>query len=295
MTDAGALDPRAILAALGVDEVERISPVGGGWDTALWRVAHGGAVSALRLFRPEQAGTCRLEVAAMALAAAGGIPVPEIRAVGTWRERPVLLLAWCPGRQLFALLRQRPGRARALGAEFGRTQARIHALAVPADSSLAGRDWVDWAGPEPALRARLERLGHRRDALLHLDYHPLNVMAGPSGIAGVLDWSNAAAGDPRADVARTLSILRLAAISPWMSRMRVATVLRPFTVGYRRGYEEVSGPLADLDLFHAWAAAVMVRDLAPKAGRPGVWLTARQLDWLRRRASLWKQRAGIEG
>ncbi|MGO9055532.1 MAG: phosphotransferase family protein [Streptosporangiaceae bacterium] len=39
----------------------------------------------------------------------------------------------------------------------------------------------------------------RGDQLVHLDLHPLNVMIGPSGPV-VIDWPNAARGDPAVDV-----------------------------------------------------------------------------------------------
>jgi len=41
----------------------------------------------------------------------------------------------------------------------------------------------------------------------------------------------------------------------------------------------------------AWAGAVMLRDLAPKVGRPGVWLQSRHLDAVRRWTEAWKRRA----
>ena len=86
-----AIDPTVILAALGITGPTAFAPVSGGLDTALWRVEHGGAVYALRVFRPEQAGTCERELLAMGAAAAGGIAVPLVHARGTWQGRPALL------------------------------------------------------------------------------------------------------------------------------------------------------------------------------------------------------------
>ena len=38
-------------------------------------------------------------------------------------------------------------------------------------------NWIAWAGPlEPGLAAHLERLAPARPRLIHLDYHPLNVL-----------------------------------------------------------------------------------------------------------------------
>src|SRR5262249_32303112 len=46
--------------------------------------------------------------------------------------------------------------------------------------------------------------------LLHLDLHPLNVLVDDTGaVTGVIDWANAAVGDPVLDQARSWSILTL--------------------------------------------------------------------------------------
>jgi aminoglycoside phosphotransferase (APT) family kinase protein len=44
--------------------------------------------------------------------------------------------------------------------------------------------------------------------ILHLDYHPLNVMRGPDDSLTVLDWTEADVGDRHADVATTLMLMR---------------------------------------------------------------------------------------
>src|SRR5438094_6979075 len=113
-------DPRAILAALGVADADRIAPVAGGWDTRLWRVESGDRTHALRLFRPEQLETCRREVAALRAAAAAGLPVPALEGETIRHGRPALLLGWCLGRPLVDELRSHPLRTWRLGLAFGR-------------------------------------------------------------------------------------------------------------------------------------------------------------------------------
>ncbi len=82
-----APDPLAILSSLGVANTTRATAVPGGADTVIWRIEEGDRLSALRLFRPEQAAMIRREVAAMTAAATAGIAVPQIRAEGNWHER----------------------------------------------------------------------------------------------------------------------------------------------------------------------------------------------------------------
>lgn len=288
------LDPGEILAALGVGETERVTPVPGGWDTALWRVKRGGADYALRVLRPEQAETSRREVEAMRAVAAAGLPVPTVHAYGCWQERPALLLGWCPGRTIIAELGAHPWRAWSLGALMGHTQAAIHAVAPPAALRGGAPSWLDWHGPtEPALAARLRALAPRPDALLHLDVHPANLMVDGGRVSGVLDWANVRIGDPRADLARTVTLLRLAPAPPGLPVHVIAVLRRVLAAGWRHGYRQRAGAVGDLAPFLAWAGAVMERDLRPKLGQPGVWLTAGDLARIRRWTEDWRERAGL--
>lgn len=63
--------------------------------------------------------------------------------------------------------------------------------------------------------------------------------------------------------------------------------------GWRQGYREVAGPQPHMGLFYAWAGAVIVRDLTPKVGRPGVSLTPRDLQAMQHWALTWQRRAGV--
>jgi aminoglycoside phosphotransferase (APT) family kinase protein len=166
-------------------------------------------------------------------------------------------------------------------------QAAIHAIAPAPAPELSPGGWIAWAGEdETALQARLRVVAGGAAQLLHLDYHPLNVMTDGREMTAVLDWANARVGDPRADVARSYSIL---AIEPaWPRGLHVAIFRRLLARAWRRGYEQAAGPLVDMALFHAWAGAVMLRDLAPRAARSGL-----RLDRVRRWTIRWKRRAGI--
>src|SRR5206468_2556087 len=110
----------------------------------------------------------------------------------------------------------------------------------------------------------------------------------------VLDWANTQSGDPRADAARTISILRLSPIRPGMVPGKVVQMRRLIERGWRHGYQELGGTLTDMALFYAWAGAVMVRDLAPRAGQPGTGVEARHMDRIRRWTDYWKAHVGIE-
>lgn len=286
-----ALDTIAILAALGVTDATAATPVSGGQDTAIWRVEHGGMVSALRVFRPDQARMSQFEVSAMRLAAASGLPVPVVRAEGVWQKRPALLLSWCEGRTLLGAFQKQPWRLRSLALQFGRMQARIHTVNAATLVSHRG-DWISWVGPdEMRLQERLRSLNPRMDALLHGDYHPLNVMTDGTLITGVLDWPNALAGDPRADLARTYVLFRF---TPGVTPSRVERVaITLFLRFWWRGYQRAAGRVEGMAPFYAWAGTATVRDQAGKIGLPGRTIQSHDLDPLRRWTALWKRRAGI--
>src|SRR5258708_40140578 len=146
----------------------------------------------------------------MAAARAAGLRVPEVQRAGVCQDRPVLLLTWLAGRTVEDELRARPWRLWSLGIVFGRMQAAIHAVPAPDLLRQQPDAWIAWkCEGEQTLQDRLHHLRRNEGALLHLDYHPRNVLTDGKQITGIVDWTNAHAGDPRADAARTVSILRV--------------------------------------------------------------------------------------
>ncbi len=288
MPEQHNLDPHAILAALGITGAAEATPVSGGSDTAIWRVAHGQQLYALRVFRAGQKATYQREVAAMRAAHAGGLPIPTIHSAGSWRDRPALLLSWCDGEPLLRTLQRQPGRLWSLGTQFGHMQAAIHAITPAPAPELPPDDWIAWSGAnETVLQTRLHAVAAGAARLLHLDYHPLNLMTDGRRMTAVLDWANARVGDPRADAARSYSIL---ALDPnWPRQPHIMLFRQILARAWRRGYEQAAGPLGDMTLFYAWAGAVMLRDLAPRLASAPHNPLARVRRW----TNAWKRRAGI--
>jgi hypothetical protein len=95
------------------------------------------------------------------------------------------------------------------------------------------------------------------------------------------------AGDPRADYARTLTILRLDSGTASTSGL---AVLQVFEAGWRSGYRRITGRTSDMAAYYAWAGAVMLRDRGPRPDRPG-GMTARELGRVRAWTERWKKRA----
>jgi hypothetical protein len=217
-----------------------------------------------------------------------------VKASTIWRERPALLMAWCPGSPLLRAILAKPWRVWTLGVAMGQLLARIHAAPMPESLHTLLPAWIPRAGEtELVLQERLRRASRNDHALLHLDYHPLNVMTDNSALTAVLDWANAAVGDPRADVARTVSLLRLAPLPPGAASVLSVGLRLVLESAWRVGYGRIAGRQQDMPLFNAWAGSVMHRDLQPKLGRPGVWLQQSDLDRIQEWTTTWKRRAGV--
>ncbi len=268
-TPPAPLDPAAIVAGLGLHGAT-VSQVQTGTDNqAIFRVEHGAQAYALRVLNPHQLRSYHREMEAMRAASRAGIPVPEIHANIVWEDRPVLLLAWCSGLPFLRTLERRLWRIWPLGVAYGRMQAAIHRVAGPPELDADPRAWIELAGPgEPALQRRLRALAQPRAALLHLDYHPLNVMSDGTAITGVLDWNNTCVGDPRACMARTYQILHAGPFGPGRTPLYVRVFSLLLAEAWRRGYEQVAGPQRDMALFYAWAGAYMQQDMAQHVARP---------------------------
>ncbi len=284
-------DPASILEGLGIRDVTTIERVLGGADTIIWRIERNGTPYALRVFRPEQKATFEKEQSVMWAASAAGLSVPAVHAAGIVQNHPALLLSWMSGQPLTRQLFSHPAQVWKLGTAFGRMQAAIHNTPIAPEGVSEG--WIEWAGQdESLLQERLRALPDKRTALLHLDYHPLNVMTDGQQITAVLDWANARLGDPRADFARTYTILRLdpsdVSLPYYIHFFRIL-----FERAWRDGYVQVAEKPEDMALFYAWAGVVMVRDLSPRIGKPGVAMQDHHLNPVRRWTAHWKRQAGI--
>ena len=109
-----------------------------------------------------------------------GYPAPRVVEVG----ESALVLERVDGPTMLEDLRRRPWLLRRHAAVLAELHARLHRIAAP---------------PE------LRRVGPG-DRVLHLDFHPHNVLLTRRGPV-VLDWTNARRGDPPLDVALTWVIL----------------------------------------------------------------------------------------
>jgi aminoglycoside phosphotransferase (APT) family kinase protein len=165
-----------------------------------------------------QRGRVRMEGALLRAAGAAGVPVPGVVALG---EGDDLGASWLVVERLEGetiprkILRdgQWAGARRALTAQAGHALAVIHTIDPGAIPGLAPADplgdplpFLDALGEvRPALELGVRWLvAHRPPdgprVAVHGDYRMGNLLVGPDGLRGVLDWELAHTGDPAEDV-----------------------------------------------------------------------------------------------
>ena len=113
-----------------------------------------------------------------------GYPAPEVFQVSD--NGCDLVMERIEGPTMVDIGAARPWRIRSMGRDLARLHESLHTL--PAPSWLPKAPFGDG------------------DRLLHMDLHPLNVLMGAEGPM-VIDWTNAASGDPLADVALTWALI----------------------------------------------------------------------------------------
>jgi aminoglycoside phosphotransferase (APT) family kinase protein len=240
----------------------------------LWRLDQGGGAPALvvRVFGRGEDANARREQAAMAAARAGDIPAPEVVAAGLVGDRPVLATTFMPGIIAAERLLGHPASATALGTALGTTLGRLHLLPAPSDPGRAAGAWLDLGGEAVApLRPVLAALPHQ-DRLLHLDYHPRNVLVESDVVSGVIDWENTHAGPPHADVGRSLAILRVLMLADLVPSA-MGPAIDAFGVALETAHDRIAGPSPAPAALKAWGLAMTAADLRRQAGKPGSPIT----------------------
>ncbi|MDP2675884.1 MAG: aminoglycoside phosphotransferase family protein [Dehalococcoidia bacterium] len=292
-----SVDPRAALAALGYAETTEPQRVKGGWETLLWHFATpDGREHSLRVHHlPDREEFARHERLALQTCEKGGLPAPRLEATGDFQELPAMVLSWCPGRPLLSYVEQRPWAIWRLGRLFGRAQAQVHALTPPPEFlAAAPDDWLLRIDEEYAdLATHARTLGLSTSSLIHMDFHPLNLLSDGTAVTGVIDWPRAGAGDPRADLARTEITLLAAPIPPGPAAAFLNLARRLILRAWRSGYRETAGLMPDYRPFRAWAGATLLAEIIPIIDQPNVWGTREDIEKFRRLVDVWARDEGV--
>ena len=230
----------------------------------------------------DRSAEARTETEIQNWCAAKGYPAARVLALldGDWSiGRPAQIVERAPGTTMLDAMASSPRRARSLIRRLAELHAQLHSLphgdwpAPDARALTAPRRLAlvrtRAANGDHALAEQLTRVEHALAALrpapvavCHGDFHPLNVIVGASGGAIVIDWTDASLDDRHADVARTVALLRSAAVAGGSSIERVLlTVVGPvLAFAYLRAYRRLLP--VDRDRLRAWETVHLVNGLA---------------------------------
>jgi aminoglycoside phosphotransferase (APT) family kinase protein len=131
------------------------------------------------------------EAKTMDYARAHGYPAPEVFSVSD--DGIDMVMARIDGPTMIEAASAHPWKLKRFGRELAELHQSLHLLKAP--------PWV----PEAPC-------GSGGGALLHMDFHPLNVMLSSEGPM-VVDWTRASRGDPLVDVAATWVLLASGEVS----------------------------------------------------------------------------------
>ncbi len=223
---SGADIAAALGARLGgtVHDVRRLSG-GASRITSSFDLRDGGVTRPLILQMDRgdsaaKAGLMQVERALLEAARAAGVPVPDVVASGDGSHDGLgaawLVVERLEGESIPRKILRDPEWAtarRALSAQCGRAVAAIHTIAPGAIAGLPPSDplgdplpFLDMLGEtRPALELGTRWLDAHRPApgprvTVHGDFRLGNLLVGPDGLRGVLDWELAHAGDPAEDI-----------------------------------------------------------------------------------------------
>ena len=254
--DHQSVDANEVLAALGLPPASELRVMPGA-EATVWRAVVDGVPLAVRLHRLDST-TVERELVALRVARTAGVPVPEVVATGTWRGRHVAVTSWCAGKTVAELLRTTTGDEQAaIAHRFGHAQAVLHSTEL-GRSDLAELRAVGRAVPGLEVAAS--------PTLLHMDFHPLNVLDDGSRVTGIVDWANTTVGDRRFDIARTRGLFALAGVFAPEIAARAEQAADELTAWWAEGYSTVLPMPDDEELapFFVDAAASMSSDWEPR-------------------------------
>jgi aminoglycoside phosphotransferase (APT) family kinase protein len=241
------------LSALGLSTLAAVEPVGRGASASAWQLESDGRRYILRLSDSDELTTARLS--ALAAARVADLPVPRLVRRAKTSLGEAVLLSWLPGIPLADAVAQSPESVRDLGHAMGAMQRRLHEVTAPMDVPAVVTD-----PDHPFVAGRGIPGLPDGDALLHLDWHPLNILVDPASpaITGIVDWDNARRGHPLLDLARTSSILT---VDPSLASLPAQ--LRDVLASFREAWADGYGPGARSipAECHLWAGRVMLADL----------------------------------
>lgn len=279
------------------------SPTGRGFDSFIYAVRLVGDGLPAEWWKPlvvrvqRAAGDAydakvRREAAVQRFAADSGYPALVPLAVESSASAfglPFTVMPRIAGPTLFEQITSRPWRTGSVLRQLAGLHARLHRLRIDGCPLPNERPYVETQMAEVRRKMSDPRYGLLREehawvernfarvlpeepALLHNDFHPLNVLVDPASGPVVIDWTDAAIGDRHADVARTLTLFWVASIAA--SNAVERTLLRlargylqsAYLREYRRLYPVDAARLACWEALSAFGGLLQLAENRSRSG-----------------------------
>jgi tRNA A-37 threonylcarbamoyl transferase component Bud32 len=278
--------PQRILADLGYTNVSDVQRIYGGWVTLLWRFkTEDGLYHTLRIYHKPQEfidQMAKREELALKVCQRVGLPVPVVEKVAKINELPVLVLSWCKGQTLLSFIEKKPWTVWHWGRSFGELEARLHKIKLPYEfTKEASLDWVNRIPKEYVqIASYILTLNPSCDTIIHLDFHPLNIISNGSKITGIIDFSGACCGDKRADLARTEVTILTAPIPPSPIKPVLNFARKIFLKAWRYGYAKIAGSIPDYQPFIPWACANILWEIELSGAEFDSWVKKEEVETL---------------
>jgi aminoglycoside phosphotransferase (APT) family kinase protein len=251
-----------LAAVLGVSAIDGLTRLSGGASRETWRFDADGRPCIVQRQRSGDVRDMGVEAQAVRAAGRAGAPVADVLAAGTDPSgSDFVVSAAVPGETIARkILRDEAysGARVVLPAQLGDALARIHQVdpsmvdGLPGSDQLAQyREILDASGqPHPTFELAFKWLYEHRPAsarrtLVHGDFRLGNVIVDADGLAAVLDWELAHAGDPMEDLGwLCVRAWRFGASPPVAGVGRYEELFE--------AYEAASGVSVDPDVVHWW-------------------------------------------
>ncbi|MGC2169166.1 MAG: phosphotransferase [Acidimicrobiales bacterium] len=195
--------------------------IAGGRDSSIYEIGEG------KVLRRSRNGRSQVnEAKTMQYVRSHGFPAPEVFSVSD--DGVDMVMARIEGPTMIDAASARPWKIRRFARELSTLHQTLHQLDAPG-----------WLPVAPCGSG---------DSLLHMDFHPLNVMLSSDGPV-VLDWANASRGDRLVDVATTWVLLASGEVTGSRLETLIARLGRTFFLNaYLKPFPiaEVNAVLSDV-------------------------------------------------
>lgn len=202
-----------------------------------------------------------------------GLPVPKVMQQVELEDRCGIIYERLNGKSLLDLIMKKPFSTNAYVKQLADLQYQVHkstGLELPKYKETLERNIRETDSLTDAQKKEVLKLLDQLpegDALCHGDFHPGNIMVDGDNYY-ILDWMTAAAGNPAADVARTILLLRDAGLPDQMPRLVkliIGRMRKNMAAAFIKQYLKISG--IQIEEINKWriviAAARLVEWIPP--------------------------------